>query len=291
MPELCVNVGRDEVCAIQSLATLPASLARVLALVQDDSSTALDLAEVISSDQALAMRVLRTVNSAYYGLHRQVRTISEAVVILGFNEVERLATTISVMSLFSKDRESIRALQLLWRHSVACSVVAGTLELAPECAEADLGGAHVAGLLHDVGKAALAQHFPEVFAEVLRVVQEQGTTGVQAEEMVMNGVNHAMVGAWLAEQWDLPPALVEAIALHHSPEEAPRGHLLPATVHTANRLCHWLGMGAATAKSAESDPPPEGGPFVLDSATLDDLRALLQKRRGLIGAMTAGVHC
>jgi len=170
-------------------------------------------------------------------------------------------------------------------------VAAGALEHAPECAKADLGGAHVAGLLHDVGKAVLAQHFPGAFAEIFRVVQEQGTTGLEAEELVMSGVNHAMVGGWLAEQWDLPEALVEAIALHHRPEEAGKGNSLPAVVYTADSLCNCLGMGSATAKPVEAEQPLTGQRFALGDATVDSIHALLQKRRGLIGAMTAGVHC
>lgn len=108
MAQLVALGVRERVWALKEVSTLPSTLVRILSIVQDDSATALDLADVVGSDQALTMRILGTVNSSYYGFHRQIRTVPDAVVILGFDEVERLALAISVIHMFGRDAATPR---------------------------------------------------------------------------------------------------------------------------------------------------------------------------------------
>lgn len=280
---------RDKILAIKEVSTLPSALARILSLAQDEDASAIELAEEISSDQALALKILRTVNSSYYGFARRVQSVSEAVVILGFDEVERLALAISVINIFGRSNESVRALQQLWRHSLACSIVAGELEHVYRSRVPGIDGARLAGLLHDIGKAVIAQYFPKDMAAVLVRVEQEGETVREAERAVLSGVTHCEIGAWLAEHWGLPPALVEGIGRHHEPEAAETAPEVACAVHIANALCNKIGIGSLHEGPHDFAPWPEAlALFPLDAALQGRIEERLAKQRGLLTAVAAG---
>lgn len=291
MTQGCVSDVRGRVLALDELATLPSTLVRILSVVQDESTTALDLAAEITADPALTMKILGTVNSSYYGFHRQIGSIPDAVVILGFDEVERLALAISVINLFGRDRESSRALHMLWRHSLACSVVAGCLESHYRTNRPDISGAHIAGLLHDIGKAVVVQYFPEAVAPVTRLVQEDGVPVIDAEREILDGYTHCDIGAWMAERWELPENLVISIAYHHTPEAAPPKHALTYATHLADCICNRVGIRAMNAEVPSDISPMVAQHLALDPNLIAGIESRLDKQRGLIGAMAAGGAC
>ncbi|MBI4556361.1 MAG: HDOD domain-containing protein [Candidatus Hydrogenedentes bacterium] len=245
---------RDRVNAIEEISALPTTVARILAIVQDDSATALDLATELGREPALSMKVLRVVNSPYYGFARQIVSIQDAVVLLGFAEVERLALGISIINLFGRDREGVKSLQMLWRHSLACSLVGSLLE-SERGLGAALRGAHVAGLLHDMGKAVIVQYFPEVVVPVMHLVEEAHLPLHEAESDVLSGANHADIGAWIAERWDLPEPLVKSIALHHTPDQAAPEDLLVHATHIMDEICNEMGIGSGQNYCAPAPNP------------------------------------
>lgn len=284
----CVSDVRGKVWSLDQVATLPSTLVRILSIIQDESTTALDLADEISNDPALALKVLGAVNSSYYGFHRQISTISDAVVILGFEEVERLSLAISVINLFGRDRENARALHMLWRHSMACSVAASAIEAHYRPRKPGVNGAHVAALVHDIGKAVIAQYFPEAVRPILRLVQEDGLPVCEAEREILEGCTHCDIGAWIADRWGLPPSLVEAIAMHHAPELAPADHLLPHITHVADALCNAAGVRSLNAEMVTEIDPRTAAIIPIDGLLHNHIMARLDRQRGLIGAMAAG---
>jgi len=280
---------RDRVDAITEIATLPDVLARIISVVQDESTTALDLADEIARDQALAMRVLRVVNSSFYGFPRSIRSIPEAVVILGFNEIERLALTISVINLFGKSPAQVRSLHNLWRHSLACSLAAGTMEQHFRRQHPEIAGAHLAGLLHDIGKAVIAQYFQEDAVRVINLVETSGCSVYEAEYEVFAGVTHCEVGAWVAERWNLPRELVESIGGHHRPLDVPGDQILPHATHLANTLVNMMGIGALNDQPQALPPHPETlERLPLDETLMTRIQERLEKQRGLLGAVAMG---
>ena len=288
MEQVCIAGVREKVWALDEIATLPSTLVRILSVVQDESTTALDLAAEITSDPALTLKVLGTVNSSYYGFHRQINSIPDAVVILGFDEVERLALAISVINLFGRDQESARALHMLWRHSLACSVVAGCLETHYRSRFPSISGAHIAGLLHDIGKAVIAQYFPEAVVPITHLVQEDGLSVLEAEREVLEGSSHCDIGAWLAERWDLPPTLVESISMHHTPEAVPAGNLLTHATHLADVLCNRAGIRAMNVNTECEVSTGLSLHLSVEQNVISRIEQRLDKQRGIIGAMAAG---
>ena len=288
MAQLIALGVRDRVYALKEVSTLPSTLVRILSIVQDDGANALDLAEVVGSDQALTLRILGTVNSSYYGFHRQIRTVPDAVVILGFDEVERLALAISVIHMFGRDPASARALKMLWRHSIACSVVTGCIETHLRSRKPQIAGAHVAGLLHDIGKAVIAQQFPEAMASVLRLIEDDGYSHTDAEREILDGYTHCDIGAWLAGRWSLPPAIVESIELHHAPSTLPNPHLLTHATHVADVLCNRFGIRSTNANASCEFEAASADAIGLDESLLAHIEERLDRQRGLIGAMATG---
>ncbi|MBI5091240.1 MAG: HDOD domain-containing protein [Candidatus Hydrogenedentes bacterium] len=282
---------QEQLEAIDEVSTLPPIMARIMSVVADETSNAMDLAAEIQLDQALTIRVLRTVNSSYYGFQHRILTVPEAVVLLGFSEIEKLALAITVVNLFGSDRATVKSMQSLWRHSVACSVAAGVFEHHLRARDADLHGAHVAGLLHDVGKAVIAQYFPKVIPSIELLMAEEEMPICDAEREVLGGLTHCEIGAQLAERWNLPLALVESIALHHTPEAAVVHPAMVCVTHLADEVCSSMGLHAGTTRPAPNVNPAARDAVGLDFALVGAIRAQLDRQRGMIGAIAAGAMC
>jgi putative nucleotidyltransferase with HDIG domain len=288
MADVVIKNLKDRIDAIEDVGTLPQVMARILAIVEDDSSTALDLASEISRDQALTMRVLRAVNSAYYGFQRQILTVPEAVVILGFNEVERLSLAIAVINTLGMDRENVKSLRLMWRHSMACSVAGTIFEQRFAAKMPEVRGAHVAGLIHDIGKAVIAQHIPEAVPVIAMRIQEDGLSAAEAEREVLGGYSHCEIGAWMAEKWGLPEPLVESILLHHTTEEVPPEKVLVHATHAIDEICNSLGMLSYNMPYVCRLNEKSAAIFGYGDELQNAVRAQLDKSQRLLGAVGSG---
>lgn len=227
---------------IRDIPTLPSVASKVMQILENPRSSATDVERVIMLDPSLASRILKLVNSAYYGFPRRIATISQSVVILGFITVKNLVLSISVADFFimeGKNKLFNRA--ELWRHSVGTAVAARIL--ARKARFPQLEEAFMAGLLHDIGKVVLDHYFPEEFSEVVTLVKNKGISMFEAEREVL-GISHAVVGRWIADRWNLPPLLVEVINYHHQPFENKDYWATTALVHTADILARDAGIGS-----------------------------------------------
>jgi putative nucleotidyltransferase with HDIG domain len=235
-----------------SLPTLPTVVAKMLELVDNPKTSASSLANLIGRDQVLTAKILKLANSSFYAFPRQIATVKLALVVLGFESVKEMALSFSVLSSFKGENNKHFDTSLFWQHSV--SVGACTRMLARETCYRLAGEAFVAGLLHDIGKVVLNQYLPKEFGEIQTRIFEGGQACEEAEKAVI-GATHAEVGAWLAERWNLPVSLVEAIRWHQRPEQCPRNAELPLLVYLGDYLSAKCGLGKSGSPGVDTLPP------------------------------------
>jgi putative nucleotidyltransferase with HDIG domain len=274
---------------IGSLPTLPTVLQRVIELVNNPKTSAIQLARIILDDQALTARLLRLVNSPFYGFPRRISTVTEAVTILGFHAVRNLLVTASVVDLLQGEETADFSPTRLWEHSIATAVGAGLL--ARFSRSEDREEAFVAGLLHDVGKLVVYQVYPEEWLRSLATARRDDVPLSVAELRVL-GFTHDQVGRLLTEHWKLPVRLGEAIACHHRPDNAQSARKEAAVVHIADIFSRALALGSG---GDDSVPPASEaawsrlglGEDVLDSLMIELEEQYGQARGAILGATQA----
>lgn len=204
--------------SIGDIATLPEVTIKIIGIVEDHKSTARDLHEVIKNDPALSVKVLKVVNSAFYGLPGQVASVDRAIILLGLSAVKNIAIAASIARLFKGKRisEQFSAADL-WRHSVGVAVAAKALaKCSPHPVMAD--EIFVAGLIHDIGTLVERQAFPDQFSEVIQRCTDDGDADFLATEREVIGADHQAFGVGLTTKWKFPRHLRAAVGFHHGPE-------------------------------------------------------------------------
>lgn len=232
---------QDLLKKVDDLPALPWVVKRVMELTEDPDSTARDINEVINLDQSMTAKVLRLANSAFYGFPRRISTVTDATIMLGFQTIRSIVIAASVSKLLSQEVEGYALLPgELWKHSQSAAMAARMTARKIRFPKIEV--AYTAALLHDLGKVILNSYMRESYEEVIDKVEKEKIPFSQAEEEII-GFNHALVGSKVAENWNLPPELVEAIAFHHSPELAKIDSTLTSIVHVADFICVTMGIG------------------------------------------------
>jgi putative nucleotidyltransferase with HDIG domain len=198
---------------IKDLPTLPSVYFKVDKLLQDKEASTENVARVIEVDPAMSTRILRLVNSAFYGLSAKSNSIPQAVMMMGFKAVKNAIVSVAILDTLSiKDRYQNFDMADFWRHSVSVAVVSGQLAEKSRLVAPD--DAFMAGLLHDIGKIIMLKYFKEDFGLVWQTMQETRCSFADAEQEVAS-IDHVQIGSYLARKWQLPDHIIEAIAGHH----------------------------------------------------------------------------
>ncbi len=242
---------------VGTLPPLPSTSVRLMNVIADPKATLEEIVEVIKYDQALTVRVLKLCNSSYFGLSRQVTSLNEAMIRLGTVKILQMVMSIHTGAILSKEQEGYDLSQgMLWRHSVA--VALGSAAFAKRLGLPNTSLSFTAGLLHDIGKVVLSKYVADEFTEIIRRVMEENKAFSTAEREVL-GYDHTQIGAMIAEQWQLPEAIVHCIRYHHNPEGFNPPDALVDTVYLSNCVCLLMGIGLGT----------DGLSYVADSAVAE----------------------
>jgi putative nucleotidyltransferase with HDIG domain len=225
---------------IEDLPTLPTILFEVNRLLEDINTSAKMLGETIGKDQSMVVKILKLVNSAFYGFRSRVSDISNALVLLGFNTVRNSIISVSIIEAFSgkNDLEGFDITEF-WKHSIAVAVT--SKQLAEKCRVEAPDNCFVAGLLHDIGKLVLSQYFPDLFTKVWITAQKENLTFYEAEKKEIS-VKHPMIGSFLAKRWQFPDHLVDAVKCHHAVRKSVSNYELLLIVYVADIIVNHCAM-------------------------------------------------
>lgn len=250
------NKKRILIQKIQDLPTLPTTITKIIHVSEEESSTASDLAAIISKDQSISSTVLKLVNSAFYGHLRQVSSISHAIVILGFQTVKALSLGVSIFRSTPSSGKPAFDRNLFWIHSIGVATFTKQLAERPSVASGlNNESVFLAGLLHDIGKVVFDNYFTD---EYQAVAQRAITDKLWIGEVELSdlGIDHSEAGRYLAQKWQFPNEVIESIGCHHSISTCAGAKVIPAMVHVADYCCRKMKLGSG-GDNAEMELDPE----------------------------------
>ena len=247
-------------------------MATITRLMQDPRTSAEELGRAIATDPSLVSKVLKLVNSAFYGFPGRISTITQAIVILGFSTIRNVVLTTSVLKAFScKLEQKGFDIESFWEHSLLTGAIARALAMERDANFIE--ETFIAGLLHDMGRIVLSQRLTPEFEKVNAFRVAKGGSWVEAEQSVL-GLTHGEIGGWLARKWNLPIPFVEVMRYHHHPMESLQSGTAPQAetttliylVHASDALSKRLKEGKIDFAAVESIHPKVAAELKLDEA-------------------------
>jgi len=253
--------------SVPELRPFPAVASRVLAACRDPGTPLRQLASIIECDLAYASRLLRIANSSLYGFSGKIRTIRQALVVLGMRQVRNLALTLAGAEMLSTG-DTTESATALWEHSLGCATVTKVLAGLTNAVEPE--EAFLAGIFHDAGKRILLDLFPEDYGALLAEHNGEELCRIEQERY---GASHAQIGRQCAEYWGLPAEVTRAIGLHHESEAICFSEPDTASsVAIANRLCRFWLLDPASSSVTEEEAAELAATLKLDDADIDNVR-------------------
>ena len=223
---------------INNLPTLPSIALAVNKRLKDYDAPMEELVSLLEKDQSLVMKILRLVNSSFFGLKSKVKSVGHAVTLLGYNTVQNAVVTVSVIeSLTLKNKVENFEIDDFWKHSISVAVMSKFIALHTRLAAPE--DAFTAGLLHDIGKIIWANYFPEELVCILREMKANKLTFNNAEN-ALDLPGHSLMGSVLAKRWMLPSAMVESIKYHHAQKNGFSDGHLTDVVRLSDNVLHMM---------------------------------------------------
>ncbi len=217
--------------------SLPEVFLQINELTQDPNSTVADISRVAETDIGLSSRLLKIVNSPYYGFPSTIDSIPRAITIIGSQDLRDLTLATTTVDLFANKQHKQKHIRQMWHHSLYCAVNAKLL--AEAIKQPHTERFFVSGLLHDIGRLILFQGIPEATHKAINQAAETGKDLLAIEHTLL-GFTHTDIGCRIAHLWKLPDNIVETIAFHHTPEKAREYPLETAIIHIANHMANIL---------------------------------------------------
>jgi len=263
-------VKRSVEKSVQDLPALPAAVTRILKETEDPDTCAQTIERMIGTEPALASKVLRVVNSAYYGLSGQVTSLAQAVVILGLQQVRNLVLSVGAFSTMKpKTPRQNQMMETFWLHSFGTAAATQIISQRKRLTISETETAFVGGLLHDIGRLFLFSNFTQTYDQVIRYAEQKGVP-IEVAEKKLLGLSHGEVGLQMAVHWKLPKSLVHIIGGHEGPFEEGE----PDPLIYAVQIGDWLTKGLYFEEEGVPYKAPPA--FILDwlNMSAEDLELL-----------------
>ncbi len=227
------------VSSIKNLPTPPIVFNQIQKTINKESSSAADVAKILSEDPSMSAKVLKMTNSAFYGLSREIDSVKQAVMIIGFDAVKNLVLSASVMGMFNGNKVDAEFQERFWRHSLA-TALAGRLAAKSIRSRGmvDADTIFSAGLLHDIGKLVIACFMEDEFVAIHQILENDPSKSESSAEIEVMGFSHEQIGGALAQFWNLSDGLVDAIAFHHDPQDSVVEGSMSYMVNVANYVAN-----------------------------------------------------
>jgi HD-like signal output (HDOD) protein len=218
---------------VVNLPTIPETMTRVTALLDDPDVELDEVAEVILTDQVMASRVIKIVNSPMFRPMHQIKSLKRALIYLGFRRIREIALTCSIIKTF-EGKEGVFDVKTFWEHSFGVGIVSKIIAQRVRYPETEK--AYICGIVHDIGEVFLSSYMTEEFQKIVDLIK--GTCHSFAEgELFMLGTTHCDLGFCLAKKWNFPLEYCDVIENHHTPQDASFDPMLVAIVNLADLFC------------------------------------------------------
>lgn len=256
-----------------SIPSLPMIYYRIEETINRSASSLTDVGKIVGRDPGLTTRLLKLVNSAFYGFPRRIETVSQALVVIGLNQLRDLVLATSIINLFQGIPKDLVSMESFWRHSIACGLAARLI--ADRRNEAHPERFFVAGMVHDVGRLIMYKKIGDLCREALIKAKTKGIPLAVAERETI-GFDHCEIGRMLFKSWGLPGSLEEAVTCHHRPGKAGLYPLEAAVVHVADVLVNAFRWGTSGEPGVPEFCPSAWEMLELPEAILPDLHRNLK---------------
>ncbi len=240
MTALPVELERKLGIAVDRMPAFPKSVQKILELTRNINCLPKELVAVIEKDPVMTVKILKVINSAYYGLSNKINSVGQSVVYLGINTVKNLALGFAAVGILPRMNAAGFDIQRYLLHSLLVASLGRLLATQYAKGEADPGDCYIAGLLHDFGKAVFAQFMADEFRNAMARTYQEGMPLHEAE-LACIGADHALVGAMLAKRWQFPDHMIDCIRDHHNPAAEPSA--LMDCLRMANQIARKLEVG------------------------------------------------
>ncbi|GAB4294024.1 MAG: HDOD domain-containing protein [Desulfuromonadia bacterium] len=228
-----MDKAKEMIEQLTDLPTIPVVATKVIALLDNPDTELDEVADMILTDQVLAARVIKVVNSPLYAASQEIKSVKRALIYLGFRHIRELILTCSFIEAF-QGREGALNLQSFWEHSFGVGVVARII--AQRSRYVDSEKAYIAGIIHDIGEVFLSNYYTREFSGIIETAIANHELLYEVEKRTL-GTTHCELGYCIAEKWRFPADYREIVSLHHHPEEAAIDPTLVAIVNLADLFC------------------------------------------------------
>lgn len=218
---------------IKKLPTLPVIAQEILSLVNNDLTSVSRIENVVENDPAISAKILSVANSVFFGTKTQTKTLDNAIMRIGFDNLKSIAMGISLMTVLQEGKSgNVVDYNRIYNHSVTVGFVARLIsrKLKQDFSDEIM----INGMLHDLGYLIMNKFFPEMYGEVIALFEKEGSL-IEAEKRVLD-FTHADIGHWLAEKWNLPKTVLDTTLYHHTPSLAKRNSKRVAVIHIADYI-------------------------------------------------------